>query len=161
MDQITQLYSDLFWPLQGRRMWQGQIHNVHNGTKANHFFAVPPAHHTKLSKKSVLVLLVHTLFSVRRVWSIASQFIKTGLRNLSFLHIPHYDFWRKPCLTQEYSLEATAFICTCAVHVLHSVPWLVSPIIQLHPKNTEAGLFSPYVLSTYKMFLKILTRHMH
>lgn len=62
---------------------------------------------------------------------------------------------------QEYSLEATAFICTCAVHVLHSVPWLVSPIIQLHPKISEAGLFSPYVLSTYKMFLKILTRHMH
>lgn len=60
-----------------------------------------------------------------------------------------------------HTAEVTAFISTCAVHALHSVPWLVSPIIQLHPKITEAGLFSPYVLSTYKMFLKTLTRHMN
>lgn len=159
MDQITQPYSDLLRALQGRRMQQGQIHNGQNQKPAislrYHY------HHIILSSQRSqcwFYWFIHC-FQQGESEALLAQFIKkTGLRNPRCL-LFHTVISRANLAS--YTPEATAFICTCAVHALHSVPWLVSPIIQLHPKITEAGLFSPYVLSSYKMFLKTLTRHMH
>lgn len=158
MDQTSQSFSDLFWPLQSRRMQQAKIHN---GTKANRFSSVPPLHDPELSDKSASGFI--SSYSHRFQPEEPAPLTDSSLKLI--LEIPVFSIFHtgisKGKKRASCTLGTKAFICTCTVRVLHSVPWLVSPIRQLQPKITEAGLISPYLLSTYKMFLKTLSRHMH
>lgn len=124
---------------------------MQNGSKANHVSSLPLPHCPELSNNSVSVFI--SSYSCYFHPEEAASLIAASLK-LTLVKYPAFSILYTviaKVFPASYTLEITAFNCTCTVHVLHSVPWLVSPVRQLHPKSTEAGLISTYLLSTYKI----------